>query len=121
MRSPSSAPPLLGLLGSTASTATAADVPAIEGLERHQTKGNTCGGLNRNRAYADAEGRVLWRGGTPAQQALLVDPQTSGGLLICVPAARQGDLLQALADRGVETRAVIGDVVARREAAVEVA
>jgi selenide,water dikinase len=98
----------------------AADVPGIPGLERHQTPKNTCGGLNRNRAYADAEGRVAWRGGTPAQQAVMVDPQTSGGLLIAVPAAKQGDLLQSLADRGVETRAVIGEVVTRRTAAVEV-
>jgi selenide,water dikinase len=42
---------------------------------------------------------------------ILADAQTSGGMLIAVPRERQEDLLQGLAARGVEIRAVIGEIV----------
>lgn len=96
----------------------AADVPWIEGLQEHMTAKNTCGGLTRNMAYA--RDHVAFRGGTEAQHAVLADPQTSGGLLISVPAARLDALLAALARRGVATRAVIGEVVARGASSIEV-
>ena len=49
------------------------------------------------------------------KRLLLVDAQTSGGLLISV--AREGldRLLGELESAGVETRAVVGEVVAREE------
>ena len=53
-------------------------------------------------------------------RSLIADPQTSGGLLIAVPADRLDALLSALSRRGVGTRAVVGDVVARREMPLEV-
>lgn len=96
----------------------AAAVPWIEGLEAHRTRRNTCGGLTRNLEYARAH--VRFAGGTPAQHEVLADPQTSGGLLISVPAARLGALLQALERRGVATRAVVGEVLPQAERAVEV-
>ncbi|MCV5978323.1 AIR synthase-related protein, partial [Escherichia coli] len=40
----------------------------------------------------------------------LYDPQTSGGLLISVPAERADDLLAALKSRDVEWAAPIGEV-----------
>jgi selenide,water dikinase len=98
----------------------AANAPWIEGLDKHITRKNTCGGLNRNRAYADADGRVRWSGGTDEQQAVLVDPQTSGGLLLSVPPARLGDLLAELEARGVATRAVVGEVLMSQDFTVEV-
>jgi selenide,water dikinase len=116
-----------GLLGHALGIATAsgvtlrlraADAPWIEGLAEHATKANTCGGLKRNLAYGD--GRVRWDGGDEVQRAVLADPQTSGGLLISVPAERLDALLAALAARNVATRAVVGEVVARTDVAVEV-
>jgi selenide,water dikinase len=99
----------------------AADVPWAEGLDAHLLPANVCGGLGRNRAYADAEGRVAWKGGTPEQQSLLCDPQTSGGLLIAVARDRLDRLLRTLAARGVATRAVVGEVLSRgADAVVEV-
>lgn len=94
----------------------AAAVPWIEGLAPHITKENTCGGLVRNLEYA--ESHVEWRGGTDDQRGVLGDPQTSGGLLISVPAERLDALLAALEARGVGAdatgcRAVVGEVVAR--------
>ena len=53
-------------------------------------------------------------------QLLVSDPQTSGGLLMAVPPERLSDLLKSLERRGVTTRAVIGEVVARTGASVEV-
>jgi selenide,water dikinase len=43
---------------------------------------------------------------------VLFDPQTSGGLLISVSAARAQDLVKALEARGVEVAAVVGEVIA---------
>lgn len=109
-----------GLLGHTMELAAgasatvrleAAAVPWIEGLAPYVDDRFVCGGLHRNREYA--EGRVRWSGGTEAQRMVIADPQTSGGLLIAVAAEQLDDLLAAMARRGVETRAVVGEVVAR--------
>jgi selenide, water dikinase len=55
-----------------------------------------------------------------ARQVVLFDAQTSGGLLISVPADRTDALLAELQARGVSTRAVVGEVVERRETPLEV-
>ncbi len=96
----------------------AAKVPWMENLEQHATLKNTCGGLNKNMEYARE--RVLWTGGTEMQQAVLADPQTSGGLFISVAAEKADALLASLEAKGVETRAVLGEVVERADKAVEV-
>jgi len=44
-------------------------------------------------------------------QDILFDPQTSGGLLICVENERADDLLQALKKKGVQDAAIVGQVV----------
>jgi selenide,water dikinase len=90
----------------------AAAVPWIEGLAEHLTPKNVCGGLNKNVAYA--KDRVRYAGGTDEQQKVLADPQTSGGMLISVAAAKLPALLAALERRGVATRAVIGEVLPRQ-------
>ena len=46
---------------------------------------------------------------------LLADAQTSGGLLICVPATRRDALLAELESNGVATRAVVGEIVDRQD------
>ncbi len=55
-----------------------------------------------------------------AKQVVLFDAQTSGGLLISVPGDRTDDLVAALEAHGVETRAVVGEVVAQGEKLIEV-
>lgn len=96
----------------------AGSVPLVEGLERHATRENVCGGLNRNREYA--EGRVAWRAGSALQRDAICDPQTSGGLLISVASDRLPALIAALAARGVPTRAVVGAALSRGEHGLEV-
>ncbi len=72
----------------------------------------TCvsGGTSSNRRHA--LDRVAFDPAvTGAQRLTLFDAQTSGGLLIAVPAERLDALLAALERRGVETRAVVGEVL----------
>jgi selenide,water dikinase len=45
-------------------------------------------------------------------QDVLFDPQTSGGLLICVAPEKAQDLLNALKAKGVEDAAMVGEVIA---------
>ncbi len=45
-------------------------------------------------------------------QDLLFDPQTSGGLLICVAPERAEDLLKSLKAKGVQDSALVGEVIA---------
>jgi selenide,water dikinase len=60
---------------------------------------------------APANRRLL---GDALETALLVDPQTSGGLLLGLPPARAGACLQALRDTGLNA-AIIGEVEPVRE------
>jgi selenide,water dikinase len=112
-----------GLLGHAASMAAASgvtfhlrarDLPRLPGLERYLTRKNVCGGLKTNQAYGASDGHVRYEAGVSEDdRALVADPQTSGGLLLCVPGDRLGDLLRDLERRGVATRAVVGEAVAR--------
>jgi selenide,water dikinase len=117
-----------GLLGHACGMADGAGVtirlraralPRMEDLARHMTPENTCGGLKRNLAYG--KGRVAYGPEvTEADRLVFADPQTSGGLLVAVAPERLADLLEALARRGVATRAVVGEVLARQgETALE--
>ena len=99
---------------------TGSAIPRMDGVEAHMTKRNTCGGLRRNATYGDGVGRVRFAPGVSEEARLLsADPQTSGGLLIAVAPERLSTLLAVLARRGVATRAVVGEVVARTDVAVE--
>jgi len=86
----------------------AARVPALPGAREAWQEGIRTGGAERNDAYL--ESRVDWHGASEASRALLVDPQTSGGLLVAVPSRRVADYL-SLVPEGVE----IGEVVERRQ------
>jgi selenide,water dikinase len=46
------------------------------------------------------------------EQALLFDPQTSGGLLVAVPDSQADDLIARLKKEGVEAAVRVGGVVA---------
>jgi selenide,water dikinase len=59
------------------------------------------------------EGQVRGRGGAPdARELLLYDPQTSGGLLVALPAARAAAFVEALIAQGMPAAARIGEVAA---------
>ena len=74
-------------------------------------KGETTGSNKANRKLAD----ISWEmtGNRSAEEEeLLFDPQTSGGLLLSLPAGQADQLSVALGEAGVETAAVVAEVVA---------
>jgi selenide,water dikinase len=71
--------------------------------------GVTTGCTKGNRAHVEAH-LELARGLAPEQLELLFDPQTSGGLLLAVPAANAGPLVAELAAAG-HRAAAIGEVL----------
>jgi selenide,water dikinase len=86
-------------------------VPLLPGVRELLDAGIAPGGTHRNvSSVADA---VTWGDGLTEQDKLLIcDAQTSGGLLISVPAARQQDLVDALLDEGAQCAAVVGRITA---------
>jgi selenide,water dikinase len=89
----------------------ASRVPLLPAARRHAETGISFGGLERNRAYFDDGARVRFEGIDEALQVLLLDPQTSGGLLVGVPSAHAEAWQRAYTERGVQATQV-GEVVA---------
>jgi selenide,water dikinase len=87
------------------------DVPMLVGAAEAWRRGARTGGASRNVDYLETV--VDWGHATEVQKALLTDPQTSGGLLVAVPAARAGDYLSA-----VPGAVVIGEVLPRASAGI---
>lgn len=94
-------------------------LPRMPALDEARIRGFVCGGLKRNLAYGGRRVRYA-PGVSDDERAVFADPQTSGGLLIAVAADRLDRLLAALETRGVGTRAVVGDVVARGDVSLDV-
>src|SRR2546429_2649291 len=76
-------------------------VPLLPGARRHAERGISFGGLERNRSYFDDGARVRFEGVDDALRTLLLDPQTSGGLLVGVPAAHAEAWRRACTTKGV--------------------
>ena len=96
-------------------------IPVIEGVSELLDMGIAPGGTHRNLESLD--GVVDWHANiTELTKILLADAQTSGGLLMAVAPDKLDALLNALADAGVETRAVIGEILKHdaSEAAISV-
>ena len=85
-------------------------VPLLPGARELIDEDIAPGGTRRNLKSADR--LVLWNPDIDeASKLLLCDAQTSGGLLIAVAAGNLARLLDALETRGVETAAVIGEIL----------
>ncbi len=75
-------------------------LPALEGALAVARAGERTGGDRRNREFAG--GHVHVGGGVPAEvETLAWDPQTSGGLLVSIPADRAATLQAAFRARGL--------------------
>ena len=88
----------------------AASVPVYSEALEYAAMGLVPAGAYRNRDFrlfmvdfAPSVDRVL--------QDALFDPQTSGGLLVCVAPEKAEDLLKALKTNGVQDSALVGEVV----------
>ena len=90
-----------------------ARVPVLTGTEACWNAGASSDGLKRNASYVDQF--VDWRSVSDFRRSLLCDPQTSGGLLVAVPAARVGEYLSR-----VEGSAEIGEVLERENVTIAV-
>lgn len=75
-------------------------VPIMVGAIRAATTGLVPSGTYANREYVE-DGLTIAPGVGEKELDILCDPQTSGGLLIAVSAAKQNELLQNLLNRGV--------------------
>jgi len=108
-----------GILGHTLELAQGSNVqidliyenlPFYANALRMYQMGETTGSNKANRKLA-AGFWELTAHKTAEEQALLFDPQTSGGLLIAVPDSQADDLIAALKKEGVEAAVRVGAVV----------
>ena len=108
-----------GLLGHALELARGADVsvqidmskvPLLPGVVEMAERGFVTGASARNWA-GYGESIALTAGISPVQQALLTDPQTSGGLLVSCDPSAVPDVLALFQREGFAHAAVIGEVV----------
>jgi selenide,water dikinase len=89
-------------------------VPIFDGVLDCFRKGMISGAVERNREYASKfveKDKDI----DDALEAVFYDPQTSGGLLMCVPAAKSTAVLRELKKKGAKKAAVIGKIIAKSE------
>ena len=96
-----------------------AALPYFPAFKELSEIGTVPGGLNRNRDYR--KDMVDIASNIPKfLQYLLFDPQTSGGLLISVPAEKAKQLLESLHNNGITAAALIGKVVSENKGRIKV-
>ncbi len=92
-----------------------ARIPLFDGVRELLSQGVISGANEKNRDFSSA--RVDRAPSVPDDlEPVLYDPQTSGGLLMCIDPARADALLARLRERGVASAAVIGRVLERSAA-----
>ncbi|MEA2627015.1 MAG: selenide, water dikinase [Candidatus Binatota bacterium] len=116
-----------GLLGHAHGMARGSDVtlrldadalPLLPDVEQLASAGHLTGGCKRNRTYLAPS---VWIAGSVAGHLVeaAFDPQTSGGLLVALPATEADAYVEELRALGLATAARIGVVVARRDRWIE--
>jgi selenide,water dikinase len=97
----------------------AAAVPIFPAAKALAEAGTVPGGTQRNR---DFRKNMVDIGKKVPQylQDILFDPQTSGGLLIAVPAKKAAKLLKKLHEEGITAAAIIGEVAAEKKGRIRV-
>ncbi len=86
-------------------------LPVLPSALEYAKEGYVTRGDKDNRDYL-GDALVVGEGVSSERLSLLLDPQTSGGLAICVAEAALPTLLEHLTKEGVQTQAVIGRVFA---------
>lgn len=87
-------------------------VPYFPEAKEYAEMGMVPGGTTRNREFR-ADMVKIEKKVSQIMVDILFDPQTSGGLLMSVPAADAEPLLKKLRRAGIKSAAVIGEVVAK--------
>ncbi len=88
-------------------------IPVFAGVREAVRAGSTTDGAKRNAEYL--QDLVRWHKGSDEDRAILSDPQTSGGLLVCASPSAAANYLSRVAGS-----VVIGEVIERGEVAIEV-
>jgi len=88
-------------------------IPVFPNVRESVRAGLVTDGAKRNAEYLRE--LVLWKKGSDEDRAILHDPQTSGGLLVCVEHSRAANYLSRVAGA-----VLIGEVIDRGEVAIEV-
>jgi selenide,water dikinase len=88
-------------------------IPVFAGVREAVRAGSTTDGAKRNAEYL--KDLVRWTKGNEEDRAILFDPQTSGGLVVCVNEREAAKYLSRIAGS-----VVIGEVIERGEVAIEV-
>lgn len=90
-------------------TVATCNIPVFPGVAALAQMGLIPGGAYRNRDYL--VDNVTFTPGVKEEMAdILFDPQTSGGLLISISAAKASVLIEKLAKYGVTTAAIVGEI-----------
>ena len=88
----------------------ATSVPFLKEAQEYASMGFVPAGTHNNRKFREAMVEMA-SSVDPIVQDILFDPQTSGGLLICVDAGSADVLLDRLREKSMTRAAVIGEVV----------
>ena len=88
-------------------------IPVFAGVREAVRAGSTTDGAKRNAEYL--KDLVRWTKGNEEDRAILFDPQTSGGLVVCINRREVPNYLSRIAGS-----VVIGEVIERGEVAIEV-
>ncbi len=84
-------------------------LPVLPGTYKHAEQNVIPGGLKNNRKYYKP--RIsMGTGVSELDEILVVDPQTSGGLLISIPREKAEALVEDLRSNGVEEACIIGKI-----------
>lgn len=83
-----------------------ASLPVLPGAREAWEKGSTPGGAERNEAFL--RDQTEWGSTEPFERALVIDPQTSGGLIVALPEPAVSGYLSR-----VPRSVVIGEVLPR--------
>ena len=93
----------------TAARVSRSAIPVLPGVLELLEKDVAPGGTHRN--IESLEGHLVWDDGLPkTDRLLLCDPQTSGGMLICIAAAKCDLLISNLVEKETPYAAVVGEV-----------
>ena len=115
-----------GLLGHAWEMAVASDVtlafqaaaiPVMDGVKELARQGILPKAVESNRRYVKRD--VVWGSATEFSQEVMFDPQTSGGLLVCLPEAAAKSLSARLKERGY-LGAQIGTVIKLQDTHIQV-
>jgi selenide,water dikinase len=96
-----------------------ASLPLLRGAARLARAGCLTGGCKRNREYL--KNKIIIDRSIPEDLVeVAFDPQTSGGLLIALPAGDAPALVEKLQANGIESAAIIGHAALHEEAWVTI-